>query len=99
MSEVSGIASQDLSSLLTSDKTSLQIGFFVLLSNNGVHSGPLPFTQWVTNYGDAFTAASGTFRAPVSGLYFLSLTSSPAVSNENTEALIVKNSMYYICEA
>jgi hypothetical protein len=98
MSDVSGIASQDVSSLLITDKTSLQIGFFGHLSSSGTHSGTLPFTSWVTNYGDAFTAANGTFRAPVSGLYFLSLTSTPAASDVYPDAYMVKN-IVLICDA
>lgn len=53
------------------------VAFFAALSDHLTHAGVLqniPFDVVITNEGSAYTAHSGVFTAPISGLYVFSST-------------------------
>jgi hypothetical protein len=73
---------------LIAGKLQHQVGFHATYVG-GKHSGPLPFYPG-TNYGSGFSASTGTFITPVSGLYFLEFTATPHQGARST-AVIKKN--------
>lgn len=58
-------------------KVNHQVAFSARLSARHTGGGTIIFKEVLTNYGDGYSPLTGNFTAPVTGLYFFILTSSP----------------------
>ena len=61
-------------SLSTKQPITPVVGFHVALSQNWARIGKVAFDKVISNYGNGWNSITNTFKAPTSGLYFLSLT-------------------------
>ena len=61
-------------SLSTKQPITPVVGFHVSLSHNWARIGKVAFDKVISNYGNGWNSITNTFKAPTSGLYFLSLT-------------------------
>ena len=50
------------------------VGFHVALSHDQTSSGKVTFNRVLSNYGNGWNSITHTYKVPIKGLYFLTLT-------------------------